>query len=345
MQYINGLWLDERGTVPGQSAQNFAFAQIAHAVRSGYPVWGWSASESPTGAYLGWGELDDDIVTPHASALALQDFPRATVENLRALELLGARHPRYGFYDAINWRTGAVAKNFLLLDQSMLLISLANYLEDDVVRRYFQADPLVQRGRELIADYREPAHGTNVSVFTLGTRPPDLRAAPQLAAVARRFDGWRDPVETALGESRFAFAWDDTALHVRVRVTDSRVQNDRPADKLYEQDCVELFIDPQNDGLRWGDRADFQVGFAVTDKTWEWFGKRHDKITATVRPATTGYTVTAAIPWSVLGIEPAPGTVLQVCPAIHDHDQGQPKQEWNWHPQGDRVRLGKLKLE
>ncbi len=85
----------------------------------------------------------------------------------------------------------------------------------------------------------------------------------------------------------------------------------------------------------------------MTDKTWEWFGTRHDKITATTRPTTTGYMVTATIPWTVLGIIPAPGTVLQVCPAIHDPDRdpGQPKREWNWQPEGDRVRLGKLKLE
>lgn len=170
MQYISGLWLDERDTLVGRSAQNFAFEQT----NRGFP-WGWSASDSPRDGYLGWGRLKENIVTPHASALAIQDFPREVVANLRELERRGARHPRYGFYDAIDVTGGEVAKNFLVLDQSMILISLANYLRQDVIRRHFQCSPLVQRGRALIADYREPYY-RHCSLFTLEPRPPTLPA-------------------------------------------------------------------------------------------------------------------------------------------------------------------------
>lgn len=180
MQYINGLWLDDRGTLMGQSAANFAYAQLRHGEKVGQtsrlstvlsgtgkmPVlpWGWSASDSPSGEYLGWGKLRDEVVTPHACALAIQDFPREVVANLRALEKMGARHRRYGFYDAIDVQTGKVTDNFLVLDQSMLFLSLANFLHDDVVRKHFQSSPLVQRGRSLIRDYQEPAFGENLSV-------------------------------------------------------------------------------------------------------------------------------------------------------------------------------------
>ncbi len=342
MQYINGLWLDDRHTLMGQSAQNFAYAQIQHAIAQTLPAWGWSASDSPADGYLGWGKLRDNIVTPHASALAIGDFPREVVANLHALEQLGARDKRHGFYDAIDLSTGKVAKNFLSLDQSMLFISLVNYLRDDTIRRYFQQHPLVQHGRELIADYRQPAFGANTSLFILSPPSPDLREATQKTVAARRFNDWRTADWQMLDHSRFAFAWDDTALHFRADVRNADLVNNRPSDKLWEQDCVELFIDPQNDGLRWGDKADFQFGFAVTNKCWEWFGGRR-QIKAVAQPTTSGYEVEATIPWSLLGVTPARGTILRVSPAIKNTGHG--KAEWNWQPTGDHVTLGRLILE
>jgi hypothetical protein len=336
MQYINGLWLDDRHTLMGQSAQNFAFAQMQH----GSP-WGWSASDSPSGEYIGWGKLRDEIVTPHACVLALQDFPAEVVANLRTLEKMGARKKGLGFVDAIDVKTGKIADNFLVLDQSMLFLSLANYLHDNCVRQWFQRDPAVQRGRQLIRDYREPAYGTNVSVYTLQTRAADLRVAPQKSVRARR-GGWDQADWQTLGESRFAFAWDDEALHFCALVRDADVINDREPAKLYEQDCVELFINPQNDNLRWGNRADFQFGFAVTDKSWEWFGARRN-FTSTTRKSADGYTVEATIPWTLLGVVPAAGTVLQISPAINNVGHG--KLEWSWQPSGDTFRLGKLVIE
>lgn len=363
MQYISGLWLDERHTLMGRSAENFAYAQMIHAAVKNFPAWGWSASDSPGGEYLGWGKLRDEIVTPHACALAIQQFAGEVIANLRALEKLGARSKRFGFYDAIDVTTGKIADNYLVLDQLMLFLSLANYLQNDCVRRWFQADPLVQRGRQLIRDYREPAFGTNVSVLALSAPPRDLRLARQKSAVARRFDGWKsadwralEPAESlesgtvspaTEARAKFAFAWDEEALYFTIQVVDSTVVSSTGPAKLFEDDCVELYIDPQNNGLRWGSREDFQFGFAVQNKHWEWFGQRLG-ITATTRTFNGGYVVQAAIPWGMLGVRPAPGRVLQVSPAVHSVGAaGGPatKLNWNWQPTADTVRLGRLVLE
>lgn len=153
MQMIAGLWLDESGTAPWRSAANFGYAQVRHADVRGYPFWGWSACADPEGGYLGWGHLRDAVVTPHAVALALPYFPQRALDNLRAMEGIGARHPSQGFYDAVNFETGRVAKRFLFLDQSMLMLSLVNVLRDDAVRRRFGGSPLVRRGRQIIDDY------------------------------------------------------------------------------------------------------------------------------------------------------------------------------------------------
>ena len=148
MQFISGLWLDTTGTPIAASAQDFAQAQIRHAKTISAPVWGWSACDNPDGGYLGWGSLKDEVVTPHASALAIEMFPKESIANLRALESLGVRSPDRGFYDSLNWKTGAKSKQFLVLDQGMLFLSLANYLEEDVVRKWFQVNPVVTKGRK-----------------------------------------------------------------------------------------------------------------------------------------------------------------------------------------------------
>jgi len=83
--------------------------------------------------------------SPHAAALALLVDPIPAVANLRQL---AKRYPLYGdfgFYDAVDPKTGQVAHNYLALDQSMILIALANYSRDGVIQRYFAADPIIQR--------------------------------------------------------------------------------------------------------------------------------------------------------------------------------------------------------
>lgn len=164
MQMISGLFLDERDTVLGRSAADFAWAQIVHARKIKAPVWGWSASESADGnEYLGWDRILDAVVTPHASGLASVYYPARAAGNLRALERLGARAPwrgdggarDFGFRDSVNWRTKEVAPHYLCLDQAMMFLSLANVLHDGVVWNAVAADGLVQRGLREIPFYAE----------------------------------------------------------------------------------------------------------------------------------------------------------------------------------------------
>ncbi|HCB14898.1 MAG TPA: hypothetical protein DEP36_15220 [Gammaproteobacteria bacterium] len=118
----------------------------------GYPVWGLSPSSKPTGGYsefgariLGVRGYRAGVVTPHAAALALLVDPAAATANLRQL---AERYPVYGdfgFYDAVDPQTGQVAYNYLALDQSMILIAVANHLRNGVIQRYFAADPIIQR--------------------------------------------------------------------------------------------------------------------------------------------------------------------------------------------------------
>ncbi|MGB2680604.1 MAG: glucoamylase family protein [Candidatus Competibacter sp.] len=151
------LVLDEVRHAPaslGRNARAHAEIQRRFALEHlGYPVWGLSPSSTPAGD--GYGEYGARIlgargyrsgaVTPHAAALALLVDPIPAVANLRQL---AKRYPLYGdfgFYDAVDPKTGQVAHNYLALDQSMILIALANYSRDGVIQRYFAADPIIQR--------------------------------------------------------------------------------------------------------------------------------------------------------------------------------------------------------
>lgn len=93
-QFLPGIFIAQRQTLMGRSAEEFTRAQIAHANDIGAPVWGWSPSSSPCGdEYIGCGQLRDEIVTPHASALAVVYQPEEVIQNLKKMEEMCARAP------------------------------------------------------------------------------------------------------------------------------------------------------------------------------------------------------------------------------------------------------------
>jgi len=157
------LVLDEARLAPASLGANDAAhvrVQRRWAIETlGYPAWGLSPSMAPgTGEYREYGAhplgvlgYEGGAVTPHASALALPiDLP-AAAGNLR---LLAERWPLYGdfgFYDAVDPATGAIAKSYLALDQSMIFLAAANALTDGAVQRYFAADPIIARVMPLLA--------------------------------------------------------------------------------------------------------------------------------------------------------------------------------------------------
>jgi hypothetical protein len=160
------LVLDEARLAPASLGAN----DIAHATVQrrwalemlGYPVWGLSPSMTPgAGEYrefgarplgvLGYGA---GVVTPHASALVLPlDLPAAAA-NLRELAARYRLYGEFGFYDAVDPATGAVARSYLALDQSMIFLAAANALTGGAVQRHFAADPVVARVLPLLAAER-----------------------------------------------------------------------------------------------------------------------------------------------------------------------------------------------
>ena len=152
------LLVDEQALAPrslGRNGQVHVEAQRRYALEVlGSPVWGMSPSVAPGSQYayreygvpvLGAFGYPAQVVTPHASALALPFAPQAAIANLRRLAELYAIYGEYGFYDAVDPASGEVVPAYLALDQSMLFIALANHLKGGVIQRRFAADPIAAR--------------------------------------------------------------------------------------------------------------------------------------------------------------------------------------------------------
>lgn len=126
------------------------------------PVWGLSPSLRPAGD--GYGEYGvrplgslgygTGAVTPHASALALAVEPDAALENLQRLARDFDAYGDWGLYDAVEPAGGRVARSYLVLDQAMSFVALANHLCGGCVQARFAADPVVARALPVIAAER-----------------------------------------------------------------------------------------------------------------------------------------------------------------------------------------------
>jgi hypothetical protein len=159
-----------------------AQVQIKYATEAlHYPVWGMSPSSTPddSGGYGGFGVegllfpyygagadashpnqglsqchgcATEDVVTPHASFLALDVTPQQAYANIQALR---SRYPGVygpdGFFDAVNPTTGSVGHRYLVLDQSMILAALDNALRDRAMQRHFARDPVSWAARTYLS--------------------------------------------------------------------------------------------------------------------------------------------------------------------------------------------------
>lgn len=160
------LVLDEPALAPeslGANARAHVLVQRLWATRQlGLPVWGLSPCLRPDGS--GYGEYGVEVlgslgygagaVTPHAAALALAVDPEAALANLREIATRYEAYGDFGLYDAVDPLRGTVARSYLVLDQAMTFIAVANHLCGGCVQARFAADPVVQRVLPVVAAER-----------------------------------------------------------------------------------------------------------------------------------------------------------------------------------------------
>lgn len=159
------LVLDEQKLAAESFGQNNVVALIAHqkyAAEKEYPIWGISPAATSNGRTWKYGEYgvkaiavkgypDQGVITPHVSFLALAVDQSAAMENIRKM-LAMKMYGEYGFYDSVQIKTGKVNTQYLALDQGMSFIAIANFLEDNIIVKLFQQDPIGQKAQKLWKD-------------------------------------------------------------------------------------------------------------------------------------------------------------------------------------------------
>jgi hypothetical protein len=150
----------------GLADSRWAQVQIKYETQTlHYPVWGISPSSTAddSGDYQAYGAYGqaypyaekkglsncygcasgEDVVTPHASFLALDVAPQEAYANIQKLrQLYPGVYGVGGFFDAVNPTTGSVGHRYLVLDQSMIMAALDNALENREMQRHFARDPV-----------------------------------------------------------------------------------------------------------------------------------------------------------------------------------------------------------
>ena len=105
------------------------------------------------------GLVEDMVVAPYATFLALPLVPEKAMSNLKKLSSVGAEGA-YGYYEAIDYTperlpfgsTNAIVKSYMVHHQGMSLISINNYLNNNVMQNRFHSVPVVKAAQLLLQE-------------------------------------------------------------------------------------------------------------------------------------------------------------------------------------------------
>ncbi len=108
------------------------------------------------------GLIEDLVIAPYATVMALMVAPRQACENLQRLAAEG-REGAFGFYEAVDYtptrlppdETSATIRSFMAHHQGMSLLALVNLLQDYPMPRRFMACPLL-KAADLLLQERVP---------------------------------------------------------------------------------------------------------------------------------------------------------------------------------------------
>jgi cellobiose phosphorylase len=108
------------------------------------------------------GLVNDMVIAPYASVLALPVEPVMTYRNMEEMMTDGLEGP-FGFYEAIDYtperlpkkRKNMVIKSFMAHHQGMSLIAVNNYLNNNIMQTRFHSVPMI-KATELLLQERMP---------------------------------------------------------------------------------------------------------------------------------------------------------------------------------------------
>ena len=97
------------------------------------------------------GLADELVVSAYGALLAINDFPKETVENLKFMEAEGMLD-KYGFYESIDYTLSrlrknekkAVVKTYMAHHQGLILLSIDNLFNSNILQKRFMQNPEMQ---------------------------------------------------------------------------------------------------------------------------------------------------------------------------------------------------------
>lgn len=167
-----------KNTLLDETYHTVVKAQIAYGQKRNLP-WGTSESGYNTfdfslnyqykafgvpGIGLKRGLIQDMVVSPYSTILALPYAPVDCIKNLRRLSSLGSEG-KYGLYEAIDFTPNrmlleedfAIVNSFMAHHQGMIFNVLNNYLNDNIMVTRFHSEPLIKAGEYLLQE-KIPVH-------------------------------------------------------------------------------------------------------------------------------------------------------------------------------------------
>ncbi len=133
-------------------------------------------------------------------------------------------------------------------------------------------------------------------------------------------------------------SWDPYQFYLRVAVSDDRMMRDSQFN--WEDDSIEIFLDPDASGDRQYDRRnDLHILYRWRDRQLV-FGKNSQRVAIEHRTQHVDgkYILDLVIPWSSLGVRPRPGHRMGLDVQVNDDDNGGGREgKLAWHSQIDEV--------
>ncbi|MFA6843092.1 MAG: glucoamylase family protein, partial [Bacilli bacterium] len=182
-------------TLLDQTCRRVVERQIEYGQQRGVP---WGISESGYNSFdvalnyqysafgvpglgLKRGLIDDLVIAPYATALALLVMPDKAYLNLQRMSKEGFEGD-YGFYEAIDYtesrvptgQTNAIVRSFMAHHQGMSLLSFASHLLSQLMQKRFESIPQI-RATVLLLEERIPkatrfsTHAVEIPEFRTGT--------------------------------------------------------------------------------------------------------------------------------------------------------------------------------
>jgi len=335
--------------------------------------WGLSASDGPFGyraygAPPGWAVHDGTVAptacggsivfTPDESIACLRNFYETHGEKLWGL---------YGFSDAFNLDKDWFSQEAIGINQGALLLMIENYRSGLIWKKMSQSivlnDAMQKVGfipgtKEIpwaeVPVYEAPfvREGIKVDSYLKDWLSPDFILLNKKHLESGHIQDGKDL------QGQVRFAWSREALYFSVIVKDESILLRSAGKHIYRDDIVELYIDPQGDGLFWENRSDFQIGFRPNEDSesvsvQSWFQGSEDSarnmIAARGYIHKDGYVIEGGIRWSYLGVDPVDIKRLKVSLAIHDIDKDRSEGKVHWFFRSEdgagRFNLGEIILK